>query len=459
MNDVEIAHKLIDHGYQCFLVGGAIRDRFAGVKPKDFDLATNAHPNEILDLFKNDNAKDIGKSFPVIMVDGIEVATFRKERSKGIGDKNTEIEYSDSIYEDIKRRDFTINSMAINLEDNFFIDDFGGQIDLENKIMKFVGNPEERIFEDPNRIIRACRFLAKIEGSFDKKTFEALKKYSFFVKNYVDPERIRKEILKAMELQYASLFFDALKSIDALKYIFPNLNKCGEDHGIYHTETIFEHNMVTGDSISTKDPILKLTGYLHDIGKPIAHRVNYGKNFSKHGIYGSIILKKELKALKFSNEEIDTIAGLTRCHMYSLKNITHKATRRLLKKLDDNKVEINSFLRLKIADRKGNIAKECHSIGEIKKYVRTLKNPDNKNLPFSAHDLALSGGEIKELFNVHGKEIGLIQKILLQYVLEYGSDYNNKIILSSIVQSEYFGEDIDWAFINKKLGGQHVNRS
>src|SRR4030042_3909609 len=155
----EIIGRLLEGGHEAYMVGGAVRDYLLGKKPNDTDIATNARPEKIIELFKDRNVNEVGKSFGVVLVDGIEVATYRSDRYFGLNDKNVKIEYADSIVEDLARRDFTINAMALDLNGNL-IDPFGGKKDLEDGIVKFVGDPNSRIYEDPNRIVRACRFAA-----------------------------------------------------------------------------------------------------------------------------------------------------------------------------------------------------------------------------------------------------------------------------------------------------------
>jgi tRNA nucleotidyltransferase/poly(A) polymerase len=262
MTNIEalVADRLVNNGFECFIVGGAVRDYFLGKQPKDTDFATNATPNQVAALFKDKKVSTNGKTFKVVMVDEIEVATYRKDRQNELfSAKHCKPVYAKTIEEDLSRRDLTINAMAINIRDGVLIDLFNGKQDLEKGIIRFVGDPLERIKEDPNRIVRACRFLAKLEGSFEKETLKVLQNYSHYIKDYVAPERIRIEILKTMALETPSLFFSALHLIGALRYIFPEMDDCFDhQHGKYHPETISEHLMLTGDIISPRFPLLRL---------------------------------------------------------------------------------------------------------------------------------------------------------------------------------------------------------
>lgn len=436
MKHLKLIEKLSNNGFRVFVVGGAIRDEFLGVEVNDFDLATNATPEKIIETFRGHKVKLVGKSFGVMIVDDIEIATFRKDRYEGLNHKNCEISFAKTISEDLERRDLTINAVALCEQSGEIVDNFGGISDIKNKIIKFVGNPQERIFEDCNRIIRACRFLAQIDGEFDRETFESLRENAHFVKTHIAPERIRKEILKGMKTQNASLFFSALECIGSLKFIFPELSKCvNHYHGVHHLENIFEHSMIVGDLISNKFPLIKLAGYLHDVGKVESFKNNNGENFAKHEIDSRNIVENDLKRLKFSNSETEKICGLIRCHMYSFNEITPKGVRRVLKKLDNRNITVSELFRLKIADRKGNLNKNPFTLSETKNRLKMIKEELNKETPFSVKSLALSGGEIISLFNLKPSPlISKIQKILLDFIIENGVEFNKKEILIGKVE-------------------------
>lgn len=429
MTNIEalVADRLVNSGFECFIVGGAVRDNLLGKQPKDTDFATNATPDQVVALFKDRKVSTNGKTFKVVMVDRVEVATYRRDRQNELfSAKHCKPLYAKTIEEDLSRRDLTINAMTINTANGKLVDIFNGEQDLKEGLIRFVGDPLERIKEDPNRIIRACRFLAKLEGRFEKETLKVLQKYSHYVRDYVAPERIRIEILKTMELETPSLFFSALHLIGALKYIFPEMDDCfGHQHGKYHLETIGEHLMLTGDIISPQFPLLRLAGFLHDVGKPLAMRIHDGSCL-EHDQLGSKMVEKRLGDLKFSKKETDTITQLVCCHMYTCKNLTSKASRKLQKKLADKKVNPRDFLRLRLADRVANLGKDFSTFSPIRDLVincgiRKVK----EDLPFTVKSLALSGGELITIFDLTPSPIvGKLQKHLLNFVIEEGEKYN-----------------------------------
>ena len=427
MSYLEISKRLLETGFQSYMVGGAVRDMFMGDSPSDFDIATNATPSQLKELFSDCDVNLVGETFGVCIINGTEVATFRKDRNVISGAKNCEVTFADNIKDDLIRRDLTINGIAICCQTHKIIDFSNGINHIENKIIKFIGNPLERIEEDPNRIVRACRFFAKIDGVFDLRTKELLHFYRFYMTS-VAPERIRLELLKAMKIQKASKFFHALASIGALEYIFPDLVECiCHTHGNHHIEDVFEHMMITGDSISTKFPLLKLAGYLHDIGKPRAWKIGNDGKFIDHENLGHDILQEDLKRLKFSNDEIEFISNLTRLHMRSSTKLTPKGVRKTLKKLSESNISLSDHIRLHIADRKGNVGRENKTFGEIRDSLRRFKNCSLTISNFGPTDLAVSGGELIEIFNLpKNKIVSDLQKHLVEYVLEYGDERNTR---------------------------------
>ena len=428
-----IQKELLKHGFECYTVGGAVRDMFLGIESSDIDYATNATPEEMIEIFKEHRVINmVGKSFKVLIINGTEVATYRKDRQqKNFSAKHCKPVYADTIEEDLARRDLTINAMALGAEGTL-IDPFNGRGDLEKGIIRMVGDPYERINQDPCRIVRACRFLALIEGTFEANTFYALQEKAHFVKRYVDPERIRLEILKAMKVDTPSLFFSALYLIGVLQDILPEMSEAfGFYHGIHHKEDVAEHLLQAGDNISKKFPLLRLAAFLHDIGKPTAFKQNMDGSFCHHEHIGARLVRDVLKRLKFTNKEVKYISNLVYMHMRQSRSLTPAAQRRLQKKLAEFEVDPRDFVRLKIADRQANMARGRSKITPIKELlrgvgIRTKEEPS----PLTVKDLALRGGDIIELLGIQpGPRVGILQKALLEFVLEEGPETNNKEVL------------------------------
>lgn len=437
MDHSRIIERLCRCGYHAYVVGGAIRDMFTGKDPVDVDIVTSATPEEIEVLFEGYPVKTVGKAFGVVLVDGYEVATFRRDRYRGLDDKACQVTFTGSIEEDLGRRDLTINAMALCDMSGDLIDPFHGRDDLMERTIRFVGDPKERIYEDPNRIVRACRFLAKVEGKFDPETFEALCDCAHYVRDYVAPERLKAEIMKAMKIKRASRFFCALHDIGALEHIFPAMERCyNHAHGPHHLEDVFDHLMICGDLISTKLPFLKLAGYLHDVGKPAAYSFNRDKGhyvFFGHAEAGNRMVREEMGHLRFSNREIDNVSTLVSLHMRVVQEMTPRAVRRLLKALNEQSLGYRDLLRLWLADWKANLAKGPPGISDLKTMVHTFEGEKEQGA-FSLMDLAVRGKDVMEVLGIpSGPRVGEVLKSLLERVLDQGQKLNHRETLLAMI--------------------------
>ena len=424
-----IIEILTEKGFKAYIAGGAVRDMIAGENPSDFDIVTNAGVDEIEKIFYYDKVKKIGRSFTICMVDEIEIASCRTASCR------VNI-FPDS---DLGKRDFTINSMAFDIFSQKIIDPFSGQKDLENKIIRFTGNPEDRLTEDPLRMIRACRFAAKIKGEIFHSSFDAIKQHGKSMIKAIAPERIRLEILKSMEYEKPSLFFYALHKANLLQFIFPCLDRCYDlDGGPHHGETVFEHCMLAGDALSADNPLLRLAGYLHDVGKYDAAEIKDGKlTFPGHEKKSDMVLS-DLKKLKFSLREINYINSIIYVHMRPLsEDTTHRAVRKILALLEEKGVSYKDFLRMRIADKRGNRAKKPYTFHDIRirleKFTREIYG--DKNAAFSIKDLKITGNHVMEITGLpQGPMVGMILQQVFEKVMD-NPDLNNLHDLKQLVSS------------------------
>lgn len=456
----DIVKKLADNGFKALFVGGAVRDMFIKdmmneyvQQLSDFDILTNAPIEEITRVFAEERVKKVGKAFAICMVNGVEVASCRSElpvksslllneASRLPLDSQSDLSKSskNGYYFpecDLAHRDITINSMAFDPLTGKVVDPFGGKRDIKDRIIRFTGNPDERIAEDPLRMVRACRFVSLIEGTIEPATISAIIRHRSMVMDRDDnqnivtgtvaPERVRHEILKAMAHKRPSLFFRALHSCKLLELIFPSIFRCAElDGGPHHGETVFEHCLLTGDAISPRNPTLRLAAYLHDAGKYDAAFIKDGYlTFPDHEkMVDSVV--NDLYKLRFSNEEIVFIAAVIRTHMRPLtSDSTPKAVRRLLAFLKENNVAWQTFMQMRIADKSANLAKKPYSPEEINlrvgKIRQELKGCKIKGVgvALSVKDLRVSGDDIMKILNIpEGPEVGKIMNYLFECVLD-----------------------------------------
>ena len=433
----KIICKLRDAGFYVHYVGGWVRDSLLKIKSNDIDLVTNALPTEIEELFNCDDWKvDLaGSAFLICLVNGVEVASYREDFNLSDGAGNCHPIAAETLESDLARRDLTINAMAINPYTGELIDQFNGLKDLNNRIIRFVGNsPTDRIKEDYVRMIRACRFCALIDGSMHIDTFDAIKKNAHLAKE-VAPERVRVEILKAMKTPKPSIFFEFLRSTELLKHVLPELNACyGHPGGKWHNETVWDHSMLVGDALGRKDPLLRLVGFLHDIGKPATWD---GERFLFHEVKGRDMIVDIFKRLKFSTDETKFAAPLVRHHMRMLDaDMTKKALRKNLRKFEEDGVDWKSFLRIRIADTNGNLGQDNYKIHEIATFIRMFNKALSQDAKpaFGRHALEVNGKDVMDHLGIApGAIIGCFLDILLEEVLE-DPEVNTKETLLEILE-------------------------
>jgi len=427
-----ILETLWTKGFQAFLAGGSVRDALLGITPGDADILTNAMPEELARLFADQDPKYVGKSFAVTLVNKVEVATCRPADKKAVAAGHT------FPATDLGRRDLTINSMAWDPETRILADPFGGQADIENKTIRFTRDPFDRIEEDPVRMVRACRFAARFGFKIEPDAFEAIRARAHKITTQGNADRIQREIVKAMGMDKPSQFFNLLHDTGLLAHILPSLDRCYDlDGGPHHGETVFEHNLLVGDALPASMPILRLAGFLHDTGKKDARKIKAGRNsFPGHQKFTRAMMN-DLGRLRFSKKEMDYIYALVRGHMRPLKADTSpKAVRRLLAMLDDLNLSYQDFLRMRIADKKGNLnpVKKPYALGDIRLRLGKLLDAINEQTPFNINDLDISGRDIQDILGLpQGPAIGKVKAFLFEQVLDDPS-LNQKKILEDLVR-------------------------
>ncbi len=421
----QIVQHLCENGWEAYIAGGAARDILRGEIPNDYDVVTNAAYEDVKKLFKGRKLSIVGVRFKVCIIDGIEVATYRKDAWFDPEKSDGPVKRADTIEEDLARRDFTINAMAFCPYNGDIVDAFGGLSDLKNRVIRFTGNPGDRILEDPCRILRACRFLAKLDGRFDEDTLAALKQHVDLVETHVAPERIRLEIVKTLPYQKPSVFFNALYDIGALRFISPGFFACyGHDGGKFHNETLDTHINIVGDHLPARKPLLRLAGYYHDHGKPAAAKITDGHlSFIGHDKTGADMVEDELWKLKFSVKEITYVTALIRHHMRDLpENASPKTVRKALKALRDDGVDWKDWLLLKIADKKGNLKKTDMTRDQIRDIVLAIYrelHPASGSAILSIQDLAITGKDVMKTLNITtGPKVGDVLNQALDYVMD-----------------------------------------
>jgi len=418
-----LLHRLRDKGIAAVVAGGAVRDMCRGRQPEDLDILADAGADTLKTVFSDQHVRIVGNTFPVCLVNDVEVAPSRAPSGRFPED-------------DLAMRDFTVNAMAYDPLDQRLIDPFNGRSDLENRIIRFTGDPAARITEDPVRMIRGCRFAALLSARLSEQTRKAIRNHAGSLADGIPGERIRNELIKAMALPAPSVFFHCLHDTGLLAGILPSLDWCyGLDGGPFHGETVFEHCLMVGDALPARQPLLRLAGYLHDVGKVDAQGIKEGR-ITFHGHETRVeALTADLDRLRFSAQEKEYILALVFCHMRPLAEKTRpKSIRRLLAMLAEYRLSFEDFMRMRIADKKANLAKSPYTLADIRLRVEKVRREMARQTAFGPDDLAVSGKDIMALRNLApGPEVGRIKQQLFEQVLD-DPDLNDRETLRRMVQ-------------------------
>ncbi len=425
---ISVYEKLENAGFEVFLIGGCVRNLVMGITVKDWDLTTNATPNEIQSLFPDsfyDNS--FGTVGVPIEKDGetttvAEITTFRTEQGFENNRHPTNVKWGKTLNEDVKRRDFTINTIALKLVDNKqeIIDTENGIEDLNNKLIRAVGNADERFKEDALRMLRAVRFATQFAFSIEDDTWKAIKDNANLIKN-ISGERIRIELFKILESEYPYEGIMLLDEVGILEIILPELTKgkgiSQQRPGRHHKDDVFTHNVLSLKYCSSSDPLVRFSTLLHDIGKPdVASTDENGfVIFYNHEVVGARMAKDIADRLHFSKKDREKIYTLIRWHMFTIdEHITDSAIRRFIRRVGVDNVA--DMMDLRIGDRLGGGTQVAES-WRLKKFKERLS--EQLNPPFSINDLAINGNDIMRELNIEpGREVGDILQTLFEEVDE-----------------------------------------
>ena len=437
--EIEILNKLNKYG-KGYIVGGAIRDILLGLKPKDVDFTTNLPYGTLKTLFSEYTPKETGKSFGVlrIRINNIdyEIAKFRKdnyEEKDGLKiiPEEKKVSFVDDIKNDLARRDFTINAMAYNQKEGI-IDLYNGQKDIENRIINFVGKAEERIIEDPLRVLRAFRFMSRLKFSLSENTIEAIKNQKFLLKN-IPEERITMEFSKLLLGDNIKNTLTLMKDTGVLELIILefkatyDFNQCNPHHNL----DLFNH-IINVVSRVPADLELRYSALLHDIAKPIVQTFDEKgiAHYKTHEIVGADMARDILTRMKLPVKLIDTVVEIIKKHMVLYKDITDKKFNKLLSEMG-----YDNLLRLiehSIAD---NSSKNDEVVSTENDLHERVKRAVEKQMQVTVNDLAVHGKDLIEL-GFTGKEVGEIKKELLDKYLSEEIQ-NNKEEMLNYVKEKY----------------------
>lgn len=442
----------VQHGYKAYLVGGAVRDMLMGKEPHDWDVTTDATPEQVMSIFRKVIPTGIAHGTVTVhfMKNEIEVTTFRTESDYSDGRHPDKVEYTGNIEEDLSRRDFTINAIASYLGDGTITDPFHGRDDIKRKVIRTVGNPLERFSEDGLRPVRAVRFSAQLGFEIERETLKAISEPEILKKTSgISLERFRDELLKLMKAEKPSAGLKLMEESGILDIFIPEFKKCrgciqGDFRG-YHQFDVLDHLFYACDGAPASKQNVRLAALFHDIGKPDVKRViptPQGDQFTfyNHEAKSQQITKEILFRLKFSNAEITNICHLVVNHMFNYtQDWTDAAVRRFLAKIQAENLE--DLYDLRLADIYGmNNApvrgQDSRTIALLNELKDRISKETEKNSVLSLKQLAVNGKDLMKNGISAGKDLGFVLNQLLETVLEDPSQ-NEKEQLIKIALNIY----------------------
>jgi len=477
-----VVNKLRKKGFEAYVVGGCVRDFLRGVEPQDWDVATNAKPEEVQEVFPKSFYSN--QFFTVTVLTSsenpklkeIEITTYRKEAKYTDKRHPDQVRFAKTIEEDLSRRDFTVNAMALgfksearstksetisklkitnskhvlNLENsnlefvsNFdirisnlnIVDPFNGRQDLENKVIRAVGDPEDRFSEDALRMMRAVRFAVTLgEGwQIEEKTAKAIEKNAPWLQA-ISKERIRDELMKIIMSERPAEGIELLRKLGLLRYIIPELEEgYGVSQNKHHIYECYEHYLRSLDYAAKRNfnKYVRLAALLHDVAKP---RVKRGEGpdatFYGHEIVGAKMTAQILNRLRFPKKDIEKIAKLVRYHLfyYNVDEVTESSVRRLVRQVGPENME--ELLQVRMCDRIGSgVPKaEPYKLRHLKYVIEKVSRD-----PISVKMLKVDGEDVMSHLGIEpGPKIGHILNILLGYVLEDPQKNERKWLMKKI---------------------------
>ncbi len=442
----KVARMLSKEGFKVYLVGGALRDIVLGIQPDDYDLATDAKPEEMMNIFPK--AVSTGARFGMVSalvpdlkgeIHDVQVTTFRSEENYVDGRWPSKVTFINDLDKDLGRRDFTFNAMALDLSDPDLdganeekewelYDPFGGVTDLELKVVRAVGTPLERFKEDGLRAFKACRMASQLQFDIESETFEAIRG-ALPVAKQVSMERIRDEFMKMLlHSPKPSVGIDLMRQTGLLEIFLPELLEgYGVEQKLFHAHDVYKHSLETCDVAPDR---IKLAALLHDIGKP---RKDMGNgHFYGHDVEGANMTEEIMKRMKFSRDEIKKVSTLVRNHMFYYPHVqegmsdeevkkveekewTDSAIRRFIARVGEENLE--DLFALRIADATAN-PKSAFKPEEISFLQERISDVRQKDMALKVTDLKITGDYLIAMGVPRGPKVGEILNKLLEMALD-----------------------------------------
>ncbi len=424
-------------GFELALVGGPVRDAILGRIAPDLDFTTSANPDQILKIVKPiaQATWDIGREFGTIAAqigdDKIEITTYRADSYDPESRKPT-VSFGDNLEDDLVRRDFTVNAMALRLPSRTFVDPHQGLRDLMDKVLKTPSKPEISFSDDPLRMMRAARFAAQLGFEIEPETFDAMRDMAARIE-IISAERVRDELSKLMLADDPRPGLEALVDSGIASYVLPELPALrleADEH--HHHKDVYQHTLTVvvqaidyeRDYDLNKDLVLRLAALMHDIGKPATKRLESGGavSFHHHDVVGAKLAKKRLTALRFDNDTIKAVSKLIELHLrffgYSDQQWSDSAVRRYVRDAEEQLLRLHALTRADVTTRNQRKANRlAHAYDDLEERIKVLAEQEE----LDAMRPELNGQQIMEILGISpGREVGEAYGYLLEIRLDEG---------------------------------------
>ena len=425
-------------GFEFALVGGPVRDAFLGRVALDIDFTSSATPDQILEIIKPiaDANWDIGRAFGTIGArfkkDTVEITTYRTDQYQ-VDSRKPEVKFGTDLNEDLLRRDFTINAMALRLPEKTFVDPFNGLKDLLAGVIRTPGKPEDSFSDDPLRMMRAARFASQLGFEIEPETFDAMRAMASRIE-IISAERVQQELVKLMLGKFPRKGLTALVDSGLAEYVLPELPALRlevDEH--HHHKDVYEHTLtVVEQAIDYErdygleaDFVLRFAALLHDAGKPKTRRLEPGGgvSFHQHDLVGAKLARKRMQQLKFDTDTIKSVSRLIELHLrffgYGDQGWTDSAVRRYVRDGGELLTRLHALTRADVTTRnKRKADRLSFAYDDLERRINALREQEE----LDALRPDLSGEEIMELLGIKpGREVGEARNFMMELRLEEGS--------------------------------------
>jgi tRNA nucleotidyltransferase (CCA-adding enzyme) len=450
----EVSHvtrTLRKGGYEAYLIGGCVRDLLMGRTPKDWDVTTNATPNEIIDLFEKTFYENEYGTVGVVNEETadetlkvVEVTPYRLETAYSNKRHPDTVSFSKDIHDDLKRRDFTVNAIAYDEEKGHIIDPFGGQKDIKDKVIRAVGVPTERFSEDALRMLRAIRIATELQFSIEDNTVRAITAHAPHLAE-ISFERIRDEFSRIVMSDSPMEGIVRLHETGLLAHIVPEVEEgIGVEQNSDHIYDVWTHTLkALQHAADRKWPLhVRLAALFHDISKPETRRWAKDKNdwtFYGHEVVGARKTRHALKRLRYPNHIIDTVTKLVRWHMFfsDIDKITLSAVRRIVRNVGPDNVW--DLMKVRACDRIG-MGRPKEAPYRLRKYESMIE--EATRAPISVGMLKIDGAKIMEVTHeTPGPRLGYLLHALLEEVLDDPARNTEELLVNRVAELAKLPDD------------------